>query len=567
VVLSVTGGNLTKGYSILHLVTAMHRGSELVCTRSQLPVKQSSFKSLTRAITQMIMRASTITIAIAIVLGQSTSGACQNIGIVPGSTEPRIQLTGENFQIYSNGTYFTDFVPGRTMSRYGVLGTDLGYPVVYPDKIVFLFGDTMAVTTSPKRLEGKPTGRRGREPGMPVPVTTGGPVYYLDHDPDPVRPNDSIGYIPNTDLSQCHYILQVQEQLQKGNSHPSVPTSSCPAIQFYENPHHGPTDHPFMATNISGLQPSEGLGPYRVPTGALDYNGSLYMFYVVDIQEAKPRLALKSIVAKADQPHTQWSNKQPPTFHRLYTVSTHPMVEDVSKPPSEEGSYGKFMFNPVVTLDAATISSAGLTKGLPSSLQHAAQVVFILGSSWNYNRSNLYLAAFNVADVEAGTSKWFYYTGQDHGANSWSNDEKMAAPLLTGTPNVGNHSVVWNATLHRFVLMYGILNNGRVVAQVSPTPWGPWSPPMLVLGSQSDWARRLIHHPSQDPIVRNVIPVHGPAGRVLDVSKDTMGVPYGPNLIDRYTTNGDGSVTVYFTMSTWNPYEVFVVSTTFKAGN
>ena len=118
-----------------------------------------------------------------------------------------------------------------------------------------------------------------------------------------------------------------------------------------------------MNTMISGLQSGEGLGPFRTPSGAFDYNGSLYMFYVVEIQEGKPHLALKSIMAKADQSHTKWGNSSPPTFHRLYTVSTHPQVEDVSNPPAEEGGAGKFMFNPVVVLDAATAVECGLDQG------------------------------------------------------------------------------------------------------------------------------------------------------------------------------------------------------------
>ena len=136
----------------------------------------------------MLMMIRTRISLFAIILSFCVPGLCQNIGIVPDSTEPRIQLTGENFQIHSNGIYFTDFVPGRTMSRYGVLGTDLGYPVVYPDKIVFLFGDTMAVTTSPKLPGGNQPRKRGRQPGMPPPASLGGPIYYLTETLTPSTP-------------------------------------------------------------------------------------------------------------------------------------------------------------------------------------------------------------------------------------------------------------------------------------------------------------------------------------------------------------------------------------------
>ena len=501
---------------------------------------------------------------LAVLIGFQLPVVCQNFSIVPGSTEPRIQLTGENFQIFSNGVYFTDLVPGQTMSRYGVFGTDLGYPVTYPNKIVLLFGDTMAVSATSNALRAHPgqqqgMGKRQRPMPPPGPGNVSGP--FLERPSDPDAPNDSIGYIPNEDFSGCHYIAQVQQQIQKGNAHPSVSTGSCPTIQFYVNPKHGPAEHAFMATTISGLQSGEGLGDFRTPSGAFDYNGSLYMLYVTKIQEGKPHLALQSIMAKADQPHTQWGPNRPPTFHRLYTVSSHPPVGDVSNPGPEEQGPGKFMFNPLVVMDAATVSSAGLTKGLPPALQKSDKIVFVFGSSFKYNRSNLYLAAFNASDVEAGTSKWFYFSGQNAGANTWSNDEKAAAPLLVGSPNVGNHSVVWNAAMHSFVVMYG-----NILAATSPAPWGPWSAPMVVLAPKSEWATSLVHHSGQDPIVRNVVPVHGPAnGQVLDLSKDTQGVSYGPYLFDQSTTNPDGSVTVYFTMSTWNPYEVYLVSTTFKS--
>lgn len=315
-----------------------------------------------------------------------------------------------------------------------------------------------------------------------------------------------------------------------------------------------------MATSISGLKASEGLGPFRTPSGAFDYNGNLYMFYVVNIQEGKPHLALKSILAKSDTPHPQWNSAHPPTFHRLSAISNHGGVSDSGGAPAEETGDGKFMFNPVVVMDPAILSSAALVSGLPPGLQNASKVVFVFGSSWRYNRSNLYLAAFNISDTEAGTDKWWYYAGEKDGAAVWSKDEKSATPLLPGDPNIGNHSVVWNATLHRFILMYG-----NIVARFSATPWGPWSDALPVLQPTSAWSTELVHTPGKNPIVRNTVPIHGPVnGQVLDISKDAQGIIYGPYLLDKYTTNSDGSVTVYFTMSTWNPYEVFLVSTTFK---
>ena len=114
---------------------------------------------------------------LAVIIGFQLPIVSQNFSIVPGSTEPRIQLTGEHFQIFSNGKYFTDSVPGQTMSRYGVFGTDLGYPVTYPDKILLLFGDTMAVSAAPNVPGGMPArkGPRGR-PGANATGSWRGPV-------------------------------------------------------------------------------------------------------------------------------------------------------------------------------------------------------------------------------------------------------------------------------------------------------------------------------------------------------------------------------------------------------
>ena len=472
--------------------------------------------------------------------GGATAGS---IEYIPGSTTPLIQLNGENFQISANGAYFSTLTNSRTLSTAGVVGTDLAYPVSLPDKILFLFGDTFGAYPS-------------------------GGEYFQSAGIGPTGADDSIAYIPNVDLSQCHYIGDVARERAQGIGSPSVSFGACPAMHYFANPSATASQHVFQVIHSSGLLSGEAEGPFRVPTAGLVYNNRLYMFYITEYQDTSqagtPHFALQSIVSKSAQDPETWSDTNPPTFTRLYTVSSHATVADPTNPPPQAGDTGEFMFNPPVVMDAATLSAAGLTGSLPAPLQTAASVVFIFGSSYQYNRSNLYLAAFSLSDIDAGTSKWFYYAGNGH----WSNGETSSAPLLTaGTPggsvNIGNHSVRWNSALQCFVLMYDA--SGSILTQFAPAPWGPWSNPVAVFSSNDNWGVKLLHHPG-DQIVRSLVTVYDSGGSPHDYGSPS-GVPYSPNLLDKFTQNADGSVTLYYTVSTWNPYETFLMSSTFSSNS
>lgn len=469
---------------------------------------------------------------LAATLGVSGVLSAQNIGIVAGSTQPVVQLTGEHFQIFSNGLYFSDVVPGMSLSNAGVLGEDLGTPVVYPDKIVFLFGDSLATYVNPSNSRHTLAEGSGAD--------------------------DSIGYIPNSELAACSYIATVNEQLLAGNRKPEVSAAGCPSLRFYLDPGAGPFAHKFKSITIAGLDADEGTGPYQTPSGALDWNGALYMYYVTKYQEATPHYALKSILAKADQPHTAWGDATPPTFTKLQTISSHPLISDPGNPPSDLDDIGKFMFNSPVLMDTSAFDPAQL----PAELAGTSKLVFVFGSSWRYNRSGLYLAVFSASDIEAGPSSWFYFTGMAGAYATWGKDEKLARSVIPGLAGVGNHSVVWNPALKSFVFMYG-----NLVARFAPAPWGQWGDPILLLTPQGDWASRLIHHPGQDTITRSIVPIYNSAGKLLNLDGDAIGVPYSPYLIDKYTANADGSVTLYYLMSTWSPYQVWLVSSRFIAGS
>lgn len=445
------------------------------------------------------------------------------------NTEPRVQLTGEDVQINAHGVYFTDTVPGKSLSQAGVLGTDLGIPVTFSDKILLLFGDTLGGYR-----------REGRFTIMP-------------------EAGDSIGYLPNTDFSQCHLISNVVNQIAQGNTRPAMSVSGCPAIQFFLKSSPAANEAAFQPIRISGLEQGDGYGGFMTPSGGIVHNNRLYMFYKVQIQEAQPHIALKTIMVRSDSNISDWSQSNPPMFTRLYTVSSHAPFPNPAAPPSEENETGKFMFDPPVVMDQSTLSANAITPGLPAALQNAPRVVFVYGSSYRYNRSNLYLAAFNINDIERGPSAWHYYAGSPDGVPAWTNDERRAAPLIDGDPRIGNHTAMWNNTLRRFILMYG-----NIVASASATPWGPWTDPVNVLPPNGEWSTRLIHRSEGDPIKRTVTPIFTAGGAPTDINTHEIGIPYGPNLFEQSTTNTDGSVTLYYTFSAWNPYQVYLASTTFR---
>lgn len=114
-------------------------------------------------------------------------------------------------------------------------------------------------------------------------------------------------------------------------------------------------------------------------------------------------------------------------------------------------------------------------------------------------------------------SKYEYFSGVDADGNpQWSTDMEDAIEVVDDT--AGELSVVWNAYLERWLMTY--LKEGRgVVIREGITPWGPWGKPL--------------------DLVR---------------AEDYPGL-YGPYMNERYTEN-DGQ-TIYFTLSLWDPYNVF----------
>jgi hypothetical protein len=122
-----------------------------------------------------------------------------------------------------------------------------------------------------------------------------------------------------------------------------------------------------------------------------------------------------------------------------------------------------------------------------------------------------------TADVEKQDA-YRYFTGVDtHGSPQWSPDMKRAKVIVDST--VGELSVAWNPYLRRWLMTYTDGGGHGTEIRDAAAPWGPWSDAMSLVSAT-----------------------------------DVPGV-YAPYMLPAYTA--DGGRTIYFTLSIWDPYNVF----------
>lgn len=113
-------------------------------------------------------------------------------------------------------------------------------------------------------------------------------------------------------------------------------------------------------------------------------------------------------------------------------------------------------------------------------------------------------------------SAYEYFAGTDReGGARWSPHEEAAETVLPGT--IGELSVMWSSYLERWVMTYS--DGGSAYIREGLSPWGPWGEPIPIAS------------PSEYPGL------------------------YAPYLHPRYVD--DGGRRLYFTMSLWEPYNVF----------
>jgi hypothetical protein len=264
--------------------------------------------------------------------------------------------------------------------------------------------------------------------------------------------------------------------------------------------------------------PGVSLGPFEVPTGGFSANGNIYVFFTTDHTFAKTMG--RSVLARS----TDYAQN----FTHIYDLSREKFINVA----------------PVVVENSAV-------HGLP---QQSGKGVLLWGSGI-YRKSNPYLAYLSLDRVEDRDALRYYSGLDNNGVARWSSSETDAIPLFHQAC-LGELSVAWNQYLHKWLMLYNCKSPRGVNFRVADYPWGPWSEPQVLFNAQRDGGRCHFIHASW-------------LSRWCDTVNDfgrgfTSGGSYGPYMIPAFFSGNQRTSTIYYVLSTWNPYQVVLMKSTLK---
>lgn len=258
-------------------------------------------------------------------------------------------------------------------------------------------------------------------------------------------------------------------------------------------------------------------GAFEVPTGGMVINNEFYIWITTDHSEAVTMG--RSVLATATR-----ENMMKAQFSKVYDLSTSKFINVF--PVRIKNSDWNF---------------------LPP---HEGEGLLLFASG-NYRKSHIYLAYQPVSGIKSKNSIR-YFAGMKDEKPLWNKNEKDAQPIFRlSDPGVGELSASYNKFIKKWILMYNHGDPRGINLRTSDTPWGPWSEPQVIFRPWEDGG--YCHFIHTDWRFDNCDNVHNP-GR-----ENEWGGEYGPYEFSHFATGTDKSTTLYFTMSTWNPYEVVLM--------
>lgn len=248
-------------------------------------------------------------------------------------------------------------------------------------------------------------------------------------------------------------------------------------------------------------------GAFEVPSGGISIAGTIYVLFATD--HSPEKVMGRSAVAS--------SRDDGRTFKMLYELSRD--------------------------------------KFINVSFWSAGGWLYVYGSG-EYRKSSVYLARVKPADI-GDRSKLRYFGGIDpDGQPRWSSSEEDAVTLFRHNV-VGEFSVAYLEPVKRYVMLYNSQAPRGITMRSAGAPWGPWS------------KGTVLFEPWRDNGYGHFMQISAKFKQKSDALSDPMradewGGEYGPYTMARFTSVSDRRCRIYYTMSTWNPYQVVVMRSDLK---
>ena len=266
---------------------------------------------------------------------------------------------------------------------------------------------------------------------------------------------------------------------------------------------HKARDGKWLPLTVPGIK----QGAFEIPSGGISSAGVMYVVFTTDHSPAK--VMGRSVLAA--------SHDDGRTFKLLYELSR--------------------------------------AKFINVSFWHAGGWLYIYGTG-DYRKSSVYLARVKPADIgDRSKLRYFGGIGAD-GRPRWS-PKKAEAVVLFRHEQIGEFSISYLEPVNRYVMLYNADKPRGITMRSAELPWGPWSAGTVTFEPWRDNGYGHFMHISAK--------FKQQKDRLSDpMREDEWGGEYGPYIMSRFTTVSDGYCRIFYTMSTWNPYQVVVMRSDLK---
>jgi hypothetical protein len=439
-----------------------------------------------------------------------------------------------------------------------VLGNDLGFS--FEDetnkKLIFLFGDTIGIQ-------------------LPISNPVDGKNNYQSfaaHDAY------AIADIPTADTDPSTFTMSF--------------TPASPSTPNFVTPFYYVGGKPTTAVDMGG---------FDVPETGIESQGTDYI--VVDTGSSPnnpgpvgPRTFSYAVLVKAIT-----SGESEPFFSEFKAGRT---ISTANIPTSTSPFYqqtGHFVFIALAKLPLAYAQQIGLSE--PG--------ILMIGNG-EPNLESIYLAVipesnFWTGEDAEGNKTTRYFAGLDSsGLPTWTDreicqtpDQTCAVPVVYDNPTgiitppgidpgtAGDKSLAYNAKLGLWLLTW---EGGRqtdsttgIYFSEASAPWGPWSPPHMIFNAcDSDTYGpgygAFMRYVASSNVCPDMTKDAGPEGPITGTTSDpflgSTGSPgetaktrpghvYAPFMIHGLTRVNDGELSIFYNMSTWNPYTAVMMQSNF----